>query len=126
MSLRAFMTATATTERSTISSGKSGQPSANLSGVKITPPMLPSQESAFMVRPVPGFEGSAAQLWIAYTESHTHIDSGASVTQMPDIQAGDRLTVNSIEYSVEWAEADPATSSFGATLIIGLVRDKRA
>lgn len=130
MSLRDMMTATASTERlpGMTSGKKSTTQSANLTNVLITPPMLPNQRnlSAMGIVPFKGMEGTAIQYWEAYTESHTHTDSGASVTQMPDIQIGDRLTCNGIEYTVDWTQIESDTLGFGNTLVILLTRDVRA
>jgi len=126
MPLRDMMTATASTERrGAVSGSKSGNMAANLASVLITPVMLSEQNGNHQIRQLLGVDGTAVQIFEAYTESHTHTDSSVSVTQMPDIIAGDRLIVGSITYSVKWAEIQPATFSFGATLIMYLLEDKR-
>jgi hypothetical protein len=129
MPLVNFMTQTASTKRfSAISSGKRGTLSNHLTSLKITPVMLPDSrsQSANIVRQALGLEGTAVQIFEAYTESHAHTDGGTPVTQMPDIITGDRLVVGSITYQVRWAEQQPATTSFGATLLLYLTEDKSA
>lgn len=127
MTLTNMMTATATTTRlPAMSGGKRGDPAANLSGVSITPVMLSDTRGQHQIRQAIGLDGTAAQVFEAYTQSHTHTDSSVEVTQMPDIVVGDRLTSNSVTYTVRWVEQQPATSSFGATLIMYLTEDKRA
>lgn len=127
MTLSNMMTATATTTRLPLMvSNKIGDPASNLSGVKITPVMLPSASGQHQVRQAIGLDGTAVQMFEAYTESHAHVDSTVPVTQMPDIVASDRLTVGGITYNVRWVEQQPATGSFGATLLMYLTEDKRA
>lgn len=121
-----MMTATASTKRLAPSSnGKTGDMQTNLTNVRITPPMLPEQKGDYNVRQMAQLDGSAVQYWEAYTESHTHTDSGVEVTQMPDIKAGDRITCDGIEYVVDWAQIDSPTSSFGKTLSMRLTTDIR-
>lgn len=125
MPLRDFMTQTASTKRHPAkASGKIGAAVANLTNLLITPLMLPSASGQHAVRQVTGFEGTHVQFWETYTESHAHTDSGVSVTQLPDIVVGDILTVDSVNYVVEWTEAQPATTSFGKTLLIYVYEDK--
>lgn len=125
--LRAMMTTTASTKRApAMSGGKRGEPTTNLTNLLITPVMLSAMTGQHAIRQAIGLEGTAEQLFEAYTEAHTHTDSGVSVTQMPDIEAGDRLVVGSITYNVKWAESQPATFSFGATLLLYVTEDKRA
>lgn len=128
MPLRHMMTTTASTTRNpAISGGKIGAPVTNLTNLKITPVMLPSATGQHAIRQLVGLDGTAVQVFEAYTESHTHTDSSVSVTQLPDIEAGDRLVVGSITYTVKWAEQQPATlAGFGVTLLLYLVEDKRA
>ena len=127
MPLRDFMTTTASTSRNpAMSSGKKGDPVANLTNLKICSVMLSNATSLHAVRQAIGLEGSAVQVFETYTESHAHTDSGTPVTQMPDIKTGDRLIVGSITYTVRWCETQPATSSFGATLLVYLTEDKLA
>ena len=126
MPLRDMMTVTASTERrGVVSGGKSGNLAANLTNLLITPVMLPDMGRDHIIRQLIGVEGTATQVFEAYTESHTHTDSAVSVTQMPDIIAGDRLIVGSITYSVKWAEVQGLTFGFGQTLIMYLLEDKR-
>lgn len=127
MSLRDMMTVTASTERAAaMSGGKKGAPVANLTNLLVTPVMLSAMTGQHGLRQSLGMEGTAVQLFEAYTESHAHTDSAVSVNQMPDIEAGDRLIIGSITYNVRFAEIQPATFSFGATLLLYITEDKRA
>lgn len=126
MTLSNMMTATATTQRTpAISSGKIGDPVTNLQNVKITPVMLSDTRGQHEIRQAIGMEGTAVQVFECYTEPHAHTDSSVSVNQMPDIRAGDRLVTGGVTYVVRWAEQQPATLSFAATLLIYLSEDKR-
>lgn len=125
MPLRNFMTQTASTTRlPNKSGGKIGTPVTNLTNLRICPLMLPSATGQHMIRQITGFEGSHVQFWETYTESHQHTDSSVTVTQLPDIVQGDFLVVNGVTYTVEWTEQQPATSSFGATLLLYVYEDK--
>lgn len=127
MPLRDMMTVTASTARApAMASGKKGDPVTNLTNLLITPIMLSAMTGQHGLRQALGLEGTAVQLFETYTESHTHTDSSVSVTQMPDIEAGDRLVIGSITYNVRFAEIQPATYSFGATLLLYITEDKRA
>lgn len=127
MTLRSMMTQTASTTRfGAIASGKRGTLAANLTNLKITPVMLSSASGQHQIRQAIGLEGTAVQVFEAYTESHAHTDGGVSVTQMPDIVIADRLIVGSVTYNVRWCEQQPATTSFGATLLLYLTEDKTA
>jgi len=127
MSLSRMMTATATTTRlPAMVNDKIGDPVAHLASVKITPVMLASTTGQHQIRQAIGLEGTAIQVFECYTESHLHTDGGVPVTQVPDIEAGDRLVVGSVTYEVLWAEQQPATSGFGATLMLYITEDKRA
>jgi hypothetical protein len=127
MPLNNFMTATASTLRHpAIVSGKRGDPVTHLEAVKITPVMLADTKGVERITKAAGLEGSAVQIFEAYTESHSHTDDSSPVTQLPDIIAGDQLVIGSITYAVRWAEQQPATTSFGATLIVFVTEDKRA
>ena len=126
MSLRDMMTTTASTQRrGVVSGGKSGDLADNLTSLLITPVMVADFARDHRVMQLIGVEGTAVQVFEAYTEAHSHTDSGSPVSQLPDIIAGDRLIVGSVIYSVKWAEIQPATFSFGATLILYLTEDKR-
>lgn len=125
MPLRDFMTQTASTKRHPAKEGgKISAAVANLTNLLITPLMLPSASGQHAVRQVTGFEGTHVQFWETYTESHLHTDSGVAVTQLPDIVQGDFLVVSGVTYTVEWTEAQPATSGFGATLLLYVYEDK--
>ena len=127
MTLSQMMTATASTTRHpAMADDQIGDPVTHLESVKITPPMLPSTNTQQSVRQAIGLEGTLVQVFECYTESHAHIDSSASVDQMPDIIANDMLITGGITYSVRWVDQQPPTASFGATLIMFLTKDKRA
>jgi hypothetical protein len=127
MPLRHFMSETATINRTpAISGGKVGDPVAHLTLVKIQPITLPMGRGQNDIRRAIGFgDGSAVQVFETYTEAHGHYDGGVYVDQIPDIRPGDQLVNNGTTYSVRWAESNPPTSSFGATLTIYLTEDKR-
>lgn len=126
MTLSQFMTATATTERHpAMSGGKRSAPTTHLEDVSITPVMLPNAQGQHQIRAAIGLEGTAVQVFEIYTESHEHTDDSSTVDQMPDIEAGDRLVTSGITYVVRWAEQQPATTSFGATLLLYVTEDKR-
>lgn len=127
MPLVNFMTQTASTTRHpAMTSGKRGTPVTHLTNLKITKPMSQYNQGDRQLRQALGLDGTLVQEKEAYTESHTHTDGGVSVTQMPDIIAGDKLIVGSITYNVEWVDIEPAPSSFGETMILKLTEDKRA
>lgn len=126
MSLRAFMTATASTQRKGAMTGAvTGNMADNLASVSITPPMISSNNGDHIIHAAQGLSDSAVQIWRAYTESHSHTDSGATVNQVPDIDIGDKLTCNGVTYYVFWVETQPATSAFAATLMIYMYVDKK-
>jgi len=125
MTLSAFMTETATTQRmEAMVGGKRGDLEAHLSGVKVTPPMLPSASGQHAIRQAIGIEGAAVQVWECFTEKHAHTDGGVSVTQLPDILKNDRITIDSITYVVRWAKPNSPTSGFGKTLVMYLTEDE--
>lgn len=127
MSLGLMMTATATTKRHpAISSNKRGDPVTNLESVNVTPVMSPSTRGQQAIRAGIGLEGTAIQIYEIYTQSHTHTDSSSSVTQMPDIVEGDTVTIDSVDYTVRWAEQQSATISMAAHLVIYITKDKRS
>lgn len=126
MPLKNWMTITASTQRNpAIVSGKSGEPVTHLTGVKIMPVMLPDSRRIDSVRKAVGLTGGVVQVFETYTESHDHIDGGTSVTQVPDILAGDMLIVGTKTYKVRTAEVNSVTSSFGETLILALTESRR-
>jgi hypothetical protein len=104
---------------------KIGNPVTNLTNLKITPVMLSSASGQHQIRQAIGIEGTAVQVFEAYTEAHAHTDSSVSVNQMPDVEAGDKLVVGSVTYSIKWCEQQPATTGFGATMLIYITEDKR-
>ena len=117
MSLSDFATDTASTKRPpTVSSGKRGVPAAHLSGVSITP-LMPASEA---VQQHPALQSSATEIWETYTYSHAHTDDDESVTQLPDINAGDIMTVDSTDYDVLYVGDWPAAGGVDAYLMIAL------
>lgn len=127
MPLLSFMTTTASTTRlPAIISDKRGNPVTNLTSLKITPIMLPDLRRQIEVKKAIGLEGSVVQVFECFTESHTHIDSSVSVTQIPDIIVGDRLVIGSTTYNIRIAERNSPTTIFGATLQLTITEDRRA
>lgn len=125
MTLSLMMTATATTQNKALSSGKSGGFTTHLENVKVSPPQLPSAEGQHAIREAIGAEGTAVALYECYTETHSHTDDSITVNQLPDINAHDKMTIDGVVYTVQYAEPQPATFAMNATLRIILVKDKR-
>lgn len=122
----AFKTIQISTKRApAMSNGKKGDPATNLTGVEASPLVLPSQQSQHALRAALGLDGTAVQIWEMYIKKCAHIDSSISVNQLPDIVAGDRVTVGSTDYNVRWADITHPFS-FGDVLILYLTEDKRA
>lgn len=120
------MDATCTTQRRGAITGiKTGDFAANLSACQIVSPMLLDAQTAQSVSKLIGVDSSSVQIFQAFSESHTHTDSAASVTHLPDIIAGDTLTAGGVTYAVKWAEIWPSTISYGETLMLYLIKDKR-
>lgn len=118
--------ATCTTQRrGAMSSGKTSAFAANLASCLVTSPMLLDAQTAQGVSKLIGLDSGAVQIFQCFTEAHTHTDSSVPVSTLPDIIAGDTLTVASVLYVVKWAEIWPATVSFGQTLMMYLIEDKR-
>ncbi len=127
MPLRHWITQVASTKRHPAKSGiKIGDPVNNLTNLYIHPLMLMDTRSALALQQARGLSGTLGQIWETYTESHTHTDSSVSVTQLPDIIAGDKLVVEGITYHVQWADLQAATSGFGKTLILYVFEDTHA
>lgn len=125
--LKHFMTATATTTRTPAVSGiKVGDAVTHLENVKVTPVMLSSASGQHAIRQAIGLDGSAVQVFEAYTESHEHTDDSVTVTQVPDIREGDRIIIDGVTYNVRWSQRQTATTSYGQTLMIYMTEDKRA
>jgi hypothetical protein len=74
---------------------------SNLAQVKVLPLMPVSAETAEAF----GL-ASPREAKETYSRSHTHLDGGVQVTQLPDILESDRLTVDGLTYIVravgEW------------------------
>lgn len=74
---------------------------ANLSGLKILPPMPVSAETAEAFGLASPRESKET-----YSRKHAHTDSGVPVDQLPDIVESDRLTVDGLTFIVravgEW------------------------
>lgn len=127
MGLNRMTTATATTaRRPNIAAGQRGAHVAHLSGVTLTPPMLSSATGNHQIVAALGLEGTGVQLWEAYAEAQTHTDDSVETTGVPDIAEGDTITVNGLTYAVRWARVQPATGSFGATLMLYITEEVRA
>lgn len=121
----AFKTIQISTKRApAMTSGKKSDPVTNLTGVESSPLVLPSQQSQHAIRAALGLEGTAVQVWEMYLKKCAHVDSGASVNQLPDIIAGDRVTIGSFDYSVRWADITHPFA-FGDVLILYVTEDKR-
>jgi hypothetical protein len=125
MTLRAFMTSTASTKRApAMSGGKiSSTFVANLSGVLVTYPNPPENKGQQRVMQAQGLQGSAIHEFECFTESHTHTDSGVSVTQMPDILINDIVTIDNVNYLVKEVGVWGESSSFGKTMYIYMDKD---
>lgn len=122
----AFKTITISTKRApAMASGKIGAPTTHLTGVESSPLILPSQQSQHAIRQAIGLEGTAVQLWELRLHKTPHIDGGVSVDQLPDIIAGDRVTIESVDYAVSWADIVHPLS-FGDILLVYVKEDKRA
>lgn len=127
MPLRDFMTETASTLRApAMASGKIGDPVTNLTSLLITKPNPMSATGQQEVRKSLNLDGTAVVIRECFTEAHSHVDSGTPVTAMPDILDGDRLVHGGITYTVKLAQEWGETFSFGETLHMYLVQDKRA
>lgn len=126
MSLRAMMTATASTKRApAMSGGKISKTFvANLSSVLVTYPNPPENKGQQRVMQAQGLEGSAIHEFECYTEAHTHTDSSVSVTQMPDILKGDIVTIDGINYLVKEVGLWGDTFGFGKTMYIYMDKDE--
>jgi hypothetical protein len=122
----AFKTITISTKRApAMVSGKKGDPVTRLTGVESSPLILPSQESQHAILKALNLEGTAIQLWQLRLHKCAHVDNGVSVNRLPDIVAGDRVTINSEDYSVRWADT-PHPFAFGDILLLYITEDKRA
>jgi len=127
MSLRAQMTATASTSRpSKTVAGKSGDLVAKLSSVLLTPPMTLDFGSSqnLATRQAIGLQDSMVQIWLAYCEPHNHLDGVTPVTNaLPEIKNNDRVIIGSTTYIVRHAQSEPAGLSLSATLELILIVD---
>lgn len=121
-----FKTIQISTKRTpAMSGGKKGEPVPNLTGVESSPLVLQDTRANQGIRVALGLEGTAVQLWEMYLKKCAHVDSGVNVNQLPDIIAGDRVTIDSVDYSVKWADITHPFA-FGDVLILYVVEDKRA
>lgn len=127
MPLSDFMTETASTTRNPPKDVNDmiGDPVTHLESVKVTTRMLPDSRRVEAIRKAVGIEGGVIQMFELYTESHEHTDDSVTVTQVPDIIAGDRVILDGVTYNVRTAEVESPTSSFGQTLIIVITEDRR-
>lgn len=119
-----FMTTSASTKRHpTKTSGKITAAVDNLTSLLIFGPNPPENRGQQRNVTAQGMEGAHVHEFEAYTESHTHTDSGVSVTQMPDIVVEDKLVVGSITYTVVETGIWGATFGFGETRYIYMDKD---
>lgn len=126
MTLRAFMTTVVSTERApAMSGGKKSAPVTNLTNVLIFGPNPLSAQGQQDVRKSLNLDGTAVVIREAFTEAHSHTDSGMPASGMPDIIEGDRLIVGTDIYSVKLSQEWGATFGFGETLHMYLILDKR-
>jgi hypothetical protein len=116
--------AASTTREGTASGGVSGDFATNLTNLLVTYPNPPEQKGGQRVRTAQGLEGAAVHDFECYTESHTHTDGGVSVTQVPDVLVGDKLTIGSTTYMVQETGLWGETSGFGVTRYIYMDVDK--
>lgn len=114
-----------TQRRGAMTSGKTGDFAANLASCQIVSPMLLDTQTSQVVSQLIGLPSGVHQIFQCFTEAHSHTDSSATVTTLPDIIAGDTLTADGVTYAVKWAEIWPATIGFGQTLMMYLIKDKR-
>lgn len=127
MSLDCFMTATATTKRRPAPdvNNKIGDRTTYLENVKITPVMLPGAKGEHNSNGIGGGMDNFVYEYEAYTESHAHTKSSSPVTELPDIEENDLITIDSVSYTVRRAAIDTATSAFGKTLYLYLSEDNK-
>lgn len=117
MSFTSMASETATTTRSPDPvAGKIGPRVAFLSGLSILP-LMPASKSTVQKA---GLDGAKIELWETYTEKHVHTESAVEVDQIPNIEQGDVLVVNSINYEVVWVGNWGTTSSTAGFLQIML------
>jgi len=122
----AFKTILVDTKRTPPKTGtKKGDPVTYLENVASSPLILPSQQAQQAVRAALGMEGTAVQLWELRMHKSTHLKEEESVTELPDIVAGDRVVIDSQTYAVQWADT-PHPYSFGQILMLYITEDKRA
>lgn len=108
MSLKKLTTASYSTKRiPEKANGKIGAPVTHLQNVKCTP-LQPTRESIFSQQ---GRINVPVEEMETYTQVSTHIDSGETVTQLPDIVGGDWIVDGSNEYHVKYVGKEPSTSS---------------
>lgn len=123
MPLLHFMTETATTQRRTAPSGGIvGSYATYLEALKVMPVQLPSATGQHDTMSVSGLDNFTFE-FVTYTESHAHTKSSNPVTELPDIRENDKITIDSIAYTVKRAATESLTSGYGKTLYIYLDRD---
>lgn len=113
-----------TTRQAAASGGISGDFATNLTSLLVTYPNPPENRGSQRVAIAQGLEGAAVHEYECYTESQTHTDSGVSVTQMPDIAIGDKLTIGSTTYTVKETGLWGDTYSFSFTRYIYMDADQ--
>lgn len=117
MTLRQWMTSTVSTKAPpAVSGGKVGDPVTYLSNLLITPIMPLDLQGQVYVRQSLGIEGSAAKFYEFYTQSHQHVKSGGTVTEIPNIKEGHQVIDGSATYTVRYVEEFPAGWSTAAYL----------
>ena len=125
MSFDALATTTITTKRTpAYVSGLRGDPVANLSGVKIHPPMPFPTRREQEVRSRLGITGQAVKIHQTFTEKQSHTDSSVVVNQVPDIIEGDEIVDGGTTYHVSAIRSWPATAGMTAFLEITLEERK--
>lgn len=124
MALLGMTTSASTTRQAAASGGISGDFAANLTGLYVTYPNPPENRGGQRVMTAQGLEGAAIHEYECYTEAHSHTDSGSTVTTVPDIAVGDKLTIGSTTYTVKETGLWGDTFGFGATRYIYMDADK--
>jgi len=107
-----------------LAGGKIGARVTHLQSVKVLPimPSLGKGDEAVTMRA--GIDGQFIERWETFTQNHTHIDSGATVTQIPDIKNGDWIVDGSTTYLVKYVGNWPTTNVLNSFLHIVLEENK--
>lgn len=120
----AFKSITVSTKRHPAQSGgRVGSAVSHLTNVTSSPLILSATEGdTRQIRQAIGLEGTATKIWQLRMHKHIHTDDGVSVNQLPDIKEGDKVTINSIDYEVRWADTTHPFG-FGDILILYVTED---